>query len=156
VLYDDATLGEEDLEEFEVQDAIDSFDRDQWAEMGEDHLQRATRRRLYLQTQQISSPAMDAGTNEDGNKMEESSVRKGFREVEGRLETPHKEYTDIDDELEGLSQVSERKSVSKNKQEKKFAQVILLNNSFSARKVFLRCVAKVNEEEVEDQVVNRS
>ena len=119
VLYDDATLGEEDLEEFEVQDAIDSFERDQWADMGEDHLQRATRRRLYLQTQQISSSAIDVGTNEDGNRMEEASVRKGFREVERRQETSHKEYADIDDELEGLSQVSERKSGSKNKQKKR-------------------------------------
>jgi len=39
VLYDDDALGEEDLEEFEVWDAIDSFERDEWAGMGEDDVE---------------------------------------------------------------------------------------------------------------------
>jgi hypothetical protein len=39
VLYDDEALGEEDLEEFEVREAIDSFERDEWAGMGEDDVE---------------------------------------------------------------------------------------------------------------------
>ncbi len=45
VLYDEEGLGEEDLEEFEVREAIDSFERDEWEGMGEDadacHLEQA-------------------------------------------------------------------------------------------------------------------
>jgi hypothetical protein len=34
MVYDDEEVGEEDLEEFEVRDAIESYIRDAWADLG--------------------------------------------------------------------------------------------------------------------------
>ncbi|KAJ1494484.1 hypothetical protein T484DRAFT_1877666, partial [Baffinella frigidus] len=44
MVYDEAAVGEEDLEEFEVQDGIESYSRDAWATLGDNVPERQARR----------------------------------------------------------------------------------------------------------------
>ena len=58
MVYDNEAVGEEDLEEFEVRDAVNSFLRDAWADLGEDEerAERAACREKYLAENPRSSP----------------------------------------------------------------------------------------------------
>jgi hypothetical protein len=111
LVYDDECVGEEDLEEFEVRDAIQSYLSDAWAHLGgdEDQRERAARRDAYLKAHPPSSfPPLPHLAETDGHSDEElGGARKRGREEMDELEEAGDAEDDEQDEQVRMSKQDE-------------------------------------------------